>query len=538
MTGRNDPGADDGRKGQPLDLRAPQTPTAFPHDRRRRERRPGDGVVLDARPRGRAAFVAAGLVALTLLLGAGLGLSGALPWPWTDPAPPSAGATAPIPSASAPADGNRAGASPADGSGPGDAAVDPWKATDPDDPLSLRAFLARHGDHLQAPQARAHLGVLLREALARLEDEPDLGRRIEGLDAARARFGDAAGTDALTRARAQASAQVERLETLLGARDLGPGPADGVVTEETRAAVRRFQTWAKLPVDGAPTARLLMLLESAAPGGGVRTPASVRAPGAGAPPAGRRETTIRDCAVCPELVRIAGGTMAVGDLDGTGDADARPSRTVRVAPFWLGRFEVTRGEWAACRADGGCVTAPAQGGDPRLPMAFVSWDDARGFAAWLSAKTGKAYRLPSEAEWEAAARAGGGSPYLFADAARACAAANHADAASAWRWRNTACTDGFPDGPAPVGSFSPNALGLHDMSGNLWEWVEDCWHETYAGAPADARAWTSECAGGDRVLRGGAYSVRLENLRLAYRYRFASGARMPFFGFRVAREGD
>ena len=153
----------------------------------------------------------------------------------------------------------------------------------------------------------------------------------------------------------------------------------------------------------------------------------------------------------------------------------------------------------------------------------VSWEDAQSYVRWLSRETGEEYRLLSEAEWEYAARAGTRTRYWWGDAIgrnRANCAGNH-------------CGDSYRY-TAPVGSFSSNGFGLHDMHGNVWEWVEDCWNDSYRGAPSDGSAWESgDC--GVRVLRGGSWSHVPRLLRSAYRFGSTAGDRSSYAGFRVAR---
>ena len=231
----------------------------------------------------------------------------------------------------------------------------------------------------------------------------------------------------------------------------------------------------------------------------------------------------RDCPECPEMVVVPAGTYRMGD-DTWG-----PIHEVTIgAPFAVGRYEVTFAEWDACARDGGCprgegIAEDRGWGRGRRPVIKVSWDDAQRYVQWLSRKTGKAYRLPSESEWEYAARAGTQTVYSWGDEIGV-NRANCRGCGSQW--------DG--DGTAPVGSFGANAWGLHDMHGNVFEWVEDCWNSSYAGAPADGSAWLAgDCTG--RVLRGGSWSDEPSYLRAADRVWDSTGIRDDFNGFRVAR---
>ena len=206
--------------------------------------------------------------------------------------------------------------------------------------------------------------------------------------------------------------------------------------------------------------------------------------------------------------------------------DEQPVHEVTIArPFALSVYEVTFAEWHACVAAGSCGGhEPDDEGWGRgsRPVIDVSWDDARAYAEWLSAQTGGEYRLPSEAEWEYAVRAGTATKYSWGDEIGV-NRANCRGCGSRWDAART----------APVGSFQPNAFGLYDMHGNVEEWVADCWNGSYAGAPTDGSAWLQgDCSG--RVLRGGSWDVP-GRLRAAYRSVFATVVRRSFIGFRVAR---
>jgi len=227
-------------------------------------------------------------------------------------------------------------------------------------------------------------------------------------------------------------------------------------------------------------------------------------------------------------------------------------------PLAVGRYEVTVGEYKAFveatghDAGNGCYVFnghrwvnelskswrdPGFSQSAQDPVTCVNWNDAQDYVTWLSRKTGKRYRLLSEAEWEYAARAGSPAQYAFnGSVADLCGYANGADRGSVFDWRNNSCSDGFAERTAPVGRFRANAFGLYDMLGNLWEWTADCWHDKYDGAPADGAAWTS---GGDcsrRVLRGGSWDSRPKNLRAAFRTGDRSTAQYNFVGIRIARE--
>lgn len=281
----------------------------------------------------------------------------------------------------------------------------------------------------------------------------------------------------------------------------------------------------------------------------------------------------RDCDVCPEMVVVPAGTFIMGspeseagrlrvvyDQEGeaiewtTDDAEwlevgmghrlvivEGPQRYVTIsAPFAVGVYEVTFEEWDACARGGGCggLIPDHEGwGRGRRPVINVSWKEARSYAEWLSRETGEDYRLPSEAEWEYVARAGTETARYWGETdAAQCRHANGADAAAVQEypdWVTASCSDGYSQ-TAPVGSFQPNAFGLYDVLGNVWEWTLDCWNQRYSGAPADGSAWESgDCT--DRVSRGGGWMNAPGDLRSAMRSRTPLETRHSNAGFRVVR---
>ena len=286
----------------------------------------------------------------------------------------------------------------------------------------------------------------------------------------------------------------------------------------------------------------------------------------------------RDCDICPQVVVIPEGTFQMGSRrdDDEAEDDERPRHRVSVERFALGRYEVTRAEYAAFVSatghdvSGGCAVMGYDAADDSLewsidetaswrnpgfsqgdnhPVVCVSWRDAQAFVEWLSRETGERYRLPSEAEWEYAARAGTATRRWWGDepGVQQCEYANGGDATyeqqvlrrfSDGIWNGPAeCTDGSAR-TALVGSFSPNDFGLHDVLGNVLEWVNDCWHETYAQAPADGSVWTSGGECGRRVLRGGSWTMDPRNLRSATRFMHSLEFRNDIAGFRVSRTLD
>ena len=287
----------------------------------------------------------------------------------------------------------------------------------------------------------------------------------------------------------------------------------------------------------------------------------------------RPGTVFQDCSDCPRMVVIPAGEFAMGSpaTEAGRGVDEGPQRQVSIAQaFALGRSEVTVAEFRRfadesgyrteaerdARAQGcsGFIYADPAAGSPGAqavtswrspglaqadshPVLCVSWNDARAYAQWLSRKTGKRYRLPSESEWEYAARAGSVTArYWGEDPAQACRFANVADQSRFQTWsfgQKHECTDGYYF-TAPAGGFSPNRFGLYDMLGNAWEWTEDCWNPGYAGAPADGSAWlTGDCA--QRVCRGGSWSTVPRFARSAARNRNTADHRDNLTGFRLAR---
>lgn len=247
----------------------------------------------------------------------------------------------------------------------------------------------------------------------------------------------------------------------------------------------------------------------------------------------------RDCPNCPEMVVVPAGAFMMGSPESERGRERNegPQRKVTFPEqFAVGKFEVTFAQWDACVAEGGCTEKPAdQGwGRARRPVINVSWVDARQFTEWLAKKTGKPYRLLTEAEWEYAARGvtSASAPHPpFATGATI----NYGQANYDANFTYGKSPQGvYRQKTLDVGSLPRNAFGLHDMHGNVWEWVEDCYKDSYEGAPADGSPVTlPNCS--LRVLRGGAWNYYPRLLRSAYRYATAPGVRMENAGFRVAR---
>ncbi len=250
----------------------------------------------------------------------------------------------------------------------------------------------------------------------------------------------------------------------------------------------------------------------------------------GSPPSqGRAQgngNSFQDCPQCPPMVRIPAGSFTMGN--DRGDQTQRPAHKVTFArPFAIGVYEVTVGEWRACMDSGGCTAMPRMSNvSDDTPVHNVHVEDAEAFVAWLSRKTGQRYRLPSEAEWEYAARGGSNSRFAWGDSLTPGAMqANCRDCGGSFdRMR-----------PASVGSFQPNGFGLYDTSGGVAEWVADCWNPSYKGAPADGSAWTAgDCR--KRVLRGGSWRDEPDAISVTARIGYDADVRYVADGFRVARE--
>jgi formylglycine-generating enzyme required for sulfatase activity/class 3 adenylate cyclase len=242
------------------------------------------------------------------------------------------------------------------------------------------------------------------------------------------------------------------------------------------------------------------------------SPSLALSPSPSAPAPERSATPVRE----PELIAIRGGSFAMGSND---DPTERPVHQVTIKPFSIGKYPVTVQEWNECAAAKACGLTAI--GKDDAPVSNVSWSDAQQYAAYLAQATKKPYRLPSEAEWEYAARGGTQTKYWWGDKLQQ-GMAGCKD-----------CGDLAAEQPAKVGSFKPNPFGLHDMGGGVDQWVEDCWHKTYQGAPGDGSAWS----GGDcsaHVLRSGSWKNDSRYVRPSNRDGYDTNVRYPTHGFRVA----
>ena len=240
--------------------------------------------------------------------------------------------------------------------------------------------------------------------------------------------------------------------------------------------------------------------------------------------------TIKDCADCPEMVVIPAGSFEMGSKE---SSETLPVHRVNVQSFLIGKAEVTQGQWKAVMGSNPSYFSSC--GDD-CPVERVAWNQAQEFVQRLSQKTGKQYRLPSEAEWEYAARAGSSTKWSSGDAE--------------YQLVDYAWYSGNSQGKTQrVAQKRPNAFGVYDMHGNVWEWTQDCWHDNYTGAPTDGSAWTTGCSApspgligagpwsssSSRVFRGGSCSNSPLFLRSADRNWFTPSYRIDYIGLRLAR---
>jgi len=236
-------------------------------------------------------------------------------------------------------------------------------------------------------------------------------------------------------------------------------------------------------------------------------------------------STFQDCEICPTMAVVPAGRFRMGDLTGNGLRNEQPAHEVTIPrPFAVSIYEITYAEWDACVADGGCSHVPADDnwGRGRRALAYVSWDDAIQYLAWLSDKTGEPYRLLTEAEWEYATRAGSETLYPWGNEL------GSGNAVCLSCGVGSVMTIG-------VGQLPPNRFGLFDTVGSQKEWVQDCWNPNHEGAPVDGSARLSgDCE--RRVVRGGSWYDSARFIRSASRANPVAQERQDIIGFRVARD--
>lgn len=238
-------------------------------------------------------------------------------------------------------------------------------------------------------------------------------------------------------------------------------------------------------------------------------------------PVEKRVTTNKSSILTPEMIQISPGSFRMG---GTGEGEMPIHNVQFTKPFAIARYETTFDEYDGFAEATGLKLPNDRGwGRGQRPIINVSWDNAKAYTQWLSQQTGKRYRLPTEAEWEYAARSGGKNE----------------------TWAGTSDEDQLKNYAVyaiyrtePVGSKKPNELGFYDMSGNVFEWVEDCWHNNYLGAPTDGSAWLEADSGkcGQRVLRGGSWNIGQVDLRASLRFRDSADVRLNYIGFRLVQD--
>ena len=436
---------------------------------------------------------------------------------------------------------------------------------------AYEAYLAEYPDGRHAGAARKRIRTLDDEAYARARRldtveayEAYLAAFPKGIHAQEARERKWQSVEAVL-----GLEQADRVAIQRGLVSMGKdvGAVDGVFGKRTRRAIREWQREKGMAVTGYLTreqaealkvlGEAVMQREAAQAAEAVRVAEAARA--ARAAEAARLEQQkkererlrpgreFRDCAECPEMVVVRKGEYMMGspgDEKGRYD-DEGPRRRVTIPyVFAVGRYEITAEEFGRFVREtghdtsGGCRywergwkgdkerswSDPGYPQTGRDPVVCVSWKDAKGYLKWLREKTGKEYRLLSEAEWEYVTRGGSTTRYWWGDLIGE-GKANCKGCRSGWDGKKT----------APVKSFEANAFGLYGVHGNVWEWMEDCWHDTYNGAPTDGSAWVSSGECGQRVLRSGSWLVEPKNLRSAVRYRNSPGVRNYSYGFRVAR---
>jgi formylglycine-generating enzyme required for sulfatase activity len=326
---------------------------------------------------------------------------------------------------------------------------------------------------------------------------------------------------------ALAKARIERLQAAASAPAPGAAPTAPPAASKAQAAASQ-PAHAVAPSQPTPehqhAASAMVATPTPAP---APAPASVaatpKAPdksAANVPAAGES----KDCAACPVMISLPAGSFTMGS--NAGDISERPPHHVTIgAPFAIGKYAVTVDQWNACVAANACPKLSSENGpDKNVPARDLSWDDVQQYIKWLGKVTGKPYRLPTEAEWEYAARGGTATPYWWGQQMRK---------------GNTNCKGcGDPwheERPENVGTFAANPYGLYDMGGNVWQWVSDCWHSSYKDAPADGHAWDAN--GCDmRVIRGGSWREGADYMLVSTRFKYSESVRQSQNGFRVAKD--
>ncbi|MEA2078350.1 MAG: SUMF1/EgtB/PvdO family nonheme iron enzyme, partial [Pseudomonadota bacterium] len=242
-----------------------------------------------------------------------------------------------------------------------------------------------------------------------------------------------------------------------------------------------------------------------------------------AAPTTLKTEVIRDCPACPEMIDLPAGAFTMGE--NRGDRSEKPAHKVTIKrPFAIGKYEVTKGQWNECVKAGGCSYKAAKAGPAEnSPVRDISWNDAQEYVRWLSQITKQEYRLPTEAEWEYAARANTRTRFWWGDKL---GTGNANCKGCGGKWDRNA--------PAEVDAYPPNPFGLSGTNGGVWEWVNDCWHKSYDGAPKDGTSWDKpDCR--ENVIRGGSWRNDATYILSTSRFKYDSNVRYLLNGFRVAK---
>lgn len=300
-------------------------------------------------------------------------------------------------------------------------------------------------------------------------------------------------------------------------RQISSPPVEAIADQSAQTSVMPAPVVVQIPVESAPVADVPASHHVDAPA----TPVIIAAP---VPVIGSFSDDLIGGGKGPEMVKLAAAAYQMGSSGNSINSEEVPRHDVTLRAFSISSREVSFADYDHyARATGQRLPYDESWGRGQQPVINVSWKDAQGYVRWLSAQTGKTYRLPAEAEWEYAARAGNVGSHWWTEVYETIPA-NCFNCGSKWDGART----------APVSQFAANSLGLYDMAGNVQEWTADCYHQNYVGAPADGSAWEGEdCS--QRVVRGGAYSSSLDALRSAKRAQLAEDTRLDNLGFRVVR---
>ena len=316
---------------------------------------------------------------------------------------------------------------------------------------------------------------------------------------------------------ALARARIERLR--VAAPKIEATPERAAPTPVPKAPQERVRPVTKAPPERTRPAPATKASQEQAPPASPTPPLPEKSPTVAA-----AVSEFKDCPACPVLIKLPGrASFMMGS--NSDDPSEKPAHQVSIsAPFAIGKYEVSVEQWNACADANACPRVATDTASKNSPARDVSWDNAQQYVNWLSKVSGKPYRLPTEAEWEYAARGGTSTRYWWGEQMRT-GNANCKDCGQPWR----------QDGPANIGSFAANPYGLYDMNGSAWEWVSDCWHNSYKGAPSDGRAWDEpNCL--VRVIRGGSWREGASYMASSTRFKYAASVRHSQNGFRVARD--